>query len=122
MRLDYKIDKAALCKIVAKGQRGLEGAAAAIHDDLTAAGTMPFKTGHLQNQATSVNTSNLADNTVSIVTDAVYARRKYFEPGLNFDKSVNRAAGGRWFEPYISGAARGLWLKAFVKSMRGGKK
>jgi len=93
--------------------------ACGMHGDLVDSGLMPFEDGVLQNEDTFVDESRLGDGRVDIVSDTVYARRKYFEPGLEFDRSVNRQASGRWFEPYLEGERRGLWLEIFAREMKG---
>ena len=81
---------------------------------------MPIESGHLQNEATTVCTRNLRQNRAAVVSDTVYARRKYFNPQFNFDRSVNSRAGGRWFDPYIVGGKRHMMRDMFVAQMKKG--
>lgn len=61
---------------------------------------MPFDTGNLQNDSTSIDTSQ--KTTVSIVTTAPQARRLYFHPEYNFKRGNNPNAGGKWFESFLN--------------------
>ena len=61
---------------------------------------MPFDTGNLQNDSTSVDDTQ--KTTVSIVTTAPQARRLYFHPEYNFKRGNNAKAGGKWFESFLN--------------------
>ena len=101
-----------------KAQRALGGAATDLREDLARSGTMPIRSGHLQNAATRVWLGDLRRNRAAVVSDTVYARRKYFNPQFEFNRGVNAMAGGRWFDPYISGGKRGLVRDKFVARLR----
>ena len=64
---------------------------------------MPFRTGNLQNDSTFVDDNKRMEGRVSIVSTTPYARRLYFHPEYNFNRGNNAHAGGKWFEPYVSG-------------------
>ena len=61
---------------------------------------MPFDTGNLQNDSTSIDDSQ--GTTVSIVTTAPQARRLYFHPEYNYKRANNSRAGGGWFESFLN--------------------
>ena len=61
---------------------------------------MPFDTGNLQNDSTSIDDSQ--GTTVSIVTTAPQARRLYFHPEYNYKRSNNSRAGGGWFDSFLN--------------------
>lgn len=61
---------------------------------------MPFDTGNLQNDSTSVDDTQ--KDIVSIVTTAPQARRLYFHPEYNFKRGNNHSAGGKWFESFLN--------------------
>ncbi|MDR2167539.1 MAG: hypothetical protein LBE35_06800 [Clostridiales bacterium] len=105
--------------IKAAARRALVATAQAICEDLKNSGTMPFESGHLQNSATYVDAGRIRDNKVAVVSDTVYARRKFFHPEFEFDQSVNRRAGGRWFDAYTTGDRRNLAAKAFAEAFKG---
>lgn len=91
----------------------------ALKSDLEQSQTMPFDTGALQNRSTFVDDSKKNKGIVTIVSDGPYARRLYFHPEYNFQKTKNRNAGGIWFEPYINGNKKQWATKTFAKIMKG---
>ena len=91
----------------------------ALKSDLEQSQTMPFDTGTLQNRSTFVDDSKKNKGIVTIVSDGPYARKLYFHPEYNFQKTKNRNAGGIWFEPYISGNKKQWATKTFAKIMKG---
>lgn len=99
--------------------QSLVGTADALKSDLEQSQTMPFDTGALQNRSTFVDDSKKSSGVVSIVSDTVYARRLYFHPEYNYQKTHNRNAGGVWFVPYISGSKKDYARKTFAKIMKG---
>lgn len=100
-------------------QKALVETADALKSDLEQSQTMPFDTGALQNRSTFVDDSKKCSGVVSIVSDTVYARRLYFHPEYNYQKTHNRNAGGAWFEPYISGNKKKFATKTFTKILKG---
>ena len=74
---------------------------------------MPFDTGNLQNDSTHVDDSQKAQGRVSVVSTTPYARRLYFHPEYDFRQNNNAKAGGKWFEPYISGSKKEWVVKTF---------
>lgn len=91
----------------------------AMKSDLVQSHTMPFDTGALQDRKTDKDDSKKNSGTVSVVSDGPYARRLYFHPEYNFQKTHNKNAGGMWFEPYINGNKKGWVPKTFAKIMKG---
>lgn len=87
--------------------------------DLVQSGTMPFETGEMQNNKTSVDYSKLRQGAVIIRTTAPQARRLYYHPEYNFQQGKNANAGGRWFDPYLPDGKKGGFVqKVFSKLMR----
>ena len=69
--------------------------------------TMPFDTGDMQNNQTSVKTENNQDTfRVLLVTDSPQARRLYYHPEYNFQQGNNPNAGAYWLEPYLKGGSQ----------------
>lgn len=99
-------------------KHALKQTAYEVKEDLVKSGTMPFDSGHLQNEATYVDETRVKDGVAAIVSDTVYARRKFFHPEFNFDRSVNRAASGRWFDEYVVGGKRGFVREVFDRIIR----
>ena len=118
MRVTGRVNAAFLMRYKQKAQENLVKTADAMKTDLVQSQTMPFDTGALQNNSTFVDDSNKKQNKVTIVSDTPYARRLYFHPEYNFQKGKNPNAGGKWFEPYISGAKKDFASKTFSRLMR----
>ena len=97
------VDTAKLAAIDAAAQRAMALTAEVIHGQVAQAQVMPFRTGHLQNESTFVDTSGAAEGHVDIVSATPYARRLYFHPEYNFDTTNNPNAGGQWFAPWAAG-------------------
>lgn len=97
------VDTAKLAAIDAAAQRALALTAEVIHGQVVQAQVMPFRTGHLQNESTFVDTSGAAEGHVDIVSATPYARRLYYHPEYNFDTTNNPNAGGQWFAPWAAG-------------------
>nr|DAZ26149.1 MAG TPA: Minor capsid protein [Caudoviricetes sp.] len=91
----------------------------ALKSDLQKSQTMPFDTGALQNRSTFIDDSKKKSGRVTIVSDTPYARRLYFHPEYNFQKTKNKNAGGMWFETYINGQKKNWTSKKFAKIMKG---
>lgn len=109
------LNKAKLEKLTKTQATSLAQTADALLTDLRDEQLMPFDTGNLQNDSTSVDDSQKEKNRVSIVSTTPYARRLYFHPEYNFRKNNNSKAGGKWFEPYISGNKKNFARDAFAK-------
>ena len=103
-----------LTQIKQNAKRALAQTAQALLEALRREGTMPFATGHLQNAATYVDIGDIGGGRVAIVSDTIYARRKYFHPEFNFDQSRNQNAGGRWFDAYIHGHKKDFAANVFA--------
>ena len=121
MRVTVELNMANINAIERQIQRSIKKTADQIKKDVQQAETMPLKSGQLQNRSTHVDTSEIADHTAYVVSDTPYARRLYFHPEYNFSTEENKNAGGKWFEPYISGEKKDYAQKVFTQFMRGGK-
>lgn len=81
----------------------LEQTAEALHTEVTQAQVFPRDTGHLQNESTYVDYSKSNEGKVTIVSSTPYARRLYFHPEYDFQKTANPHAKGRWYEDWLPG-------------------
>ena len=97
------VDTAKLAAIDAAAKRALALTAEIIHGQVVQAQVMPFRTGHLQNESTFVDTTGAAEGHVDIVSATPYARRLYFHPAYTFDTTNNPSAGAHWFAPWAAG-------------------
>lgn len=110
-----KLDEAKLKELTRQQYISLAQTADALVTDLRDSQTMPFDTGNLQNDSTFIDDSQKEQGRVSIVSSTPYARRLYYHPEYNYRTTNNRNAGGKWFEPYISGNRTDFVKDAFAK-------
>lgn len=113
-----KLNEAKLKELTRQQYISLAQTADALLTDLRDSQTMPFDTGNLQNDSTSIDDSQKEKGRVSIVSTTPYARRLYYHPEYNFRRNNNARAGGKWFEPYISGNKSDFAKSAFSKLFR----
>ena len=110
-----KLDEAKLKELTRQQYISLAQTADALLTDLRDSGTMPFDTGNLQNDSTFLDDSQKEQGRVSVVSSTPYARRLYYHPEYNYRTTNNRNAGGKWFEPYISGNRTDFLKDTFAK-------
>ena len=110
-----KLDEAKLKELTRQQYISLAQTADALVTDLRDSQTMPFDTGNLQNDSTFIDDSQKEQGRVSVVSSTPYARRLYYHPEYNYRTTNNRNAGGKWFEPYISGNRTDFVKDAFAK-------
>ena len=110
-----KLNEAKLKELTRQQYISLAQTADAILTDIRDSQTMPFDTGNLQNDSTFIDDSQKEQGKVSIVSSTPYARRLYYHPEYNFRTTNNRNAGGKWFEPYISGNRTDFLKDTFAK-------
>lgn len=119
MKVTSKVNHVKLKQIESAAIESLILTGEDIRSDLIDSQTMPFETGHLQNQATFVDSSDAKSGAISVISDTPYARRLYYHPEFNFKKNNNPNAGGMWFEPYINGVKKDFAKKVFARHLRG---
>lgn len=90
----------------------LQQTAEALKTEVQQAQVMPRDIGTLQNNSTFVNSDGAENGKVSIVSSTPYARRLYFHPEYNFDRTKNKNAGGMWFDNWLDGK---FATNAFIK-------
>ena len=110
-----KLDEAKLKELTRQQYISLAQTADALVTDLRDSQTMPFDTGNLQNDSTFLDDSQKEQGRVSVVSSTPYARRLYYHPEYNFRTTNNPNAGGKWFEPYISGNRTDFVKDTFAK-------
>ena len=110
-----KLNEAKLKELTRQQYISLAQTADALVTDLRDSQTMPFDTGNLQNDSTFLDYSQKEQGRVSVVSSTPYARRLYYHPEYNFRTTNNRNAGGKWFEPYISGNRTDFLKDTFAK-------
>lgn len=119
MKVNVKLNYREIENIKGIALQSLVETADAVKSDLVQSQTMPFDTGALQNRSTFVDDSDISKDTVHIVSDTPYARRLYFHPEYNYQKTKNKNAGGQWYQPYIDGNKRAFAQNAFARIMKG---
>ena len=110
-----KLNEAKLKELTKQQYISLAQTADALLGDIRDEQLMPFDTGNLQNDSTHVDDSQRVQGRVSVVSTTPYARRLYFHPEYDFRRNNNARAGGKWFEPYISGNKSDFAKSAFSK-------
>jgi hypothetical protein len=114
--INFKLDKAGIDAVMAGAEKALFKTAEALHTEVVQAQVMPFDTGHMQNESTSVQ--KITNEYYELQTVTPYAARLYYHPEYNFNKASNPNAQGRWLEPWINGAEKDFCEKAFAKFMK----
>ena len=79
---------------------------------------MPFDTGSLQNDSTFLDDSQKEQGRVSVVSSTLYARRLYYHPEYNFQKTHNPNAKGKWFDDYVDGNKKDFCKNAYGKLLK----
>lgn len=97
-----KLDRALDGKMAQAIVTALEQTGDSLLTDLRAAQVVPFDTGNLQNESTFVDKKSSKYGSVYINHTAPYAKRLYFHPEYNFNKSKNSNACGRWMEAFLT--------------------
>lgn len=108
-----KLNEAKLKELTKQQYISLAQTADALLGDIRDKQLMPFDTGNLQNDSTHVDDSQQVQGRVSVVSTTPYARRLYFHPEYDFRRNNNARAGGKWFEPYISGSKKEWVVNTF---------
>lgn len=84
---------------------------------------IPFDEGTLQNVQTFVDNTKAHKGNIKIMHDTPYATRLYFNPQYNFDQTINRNAGGEWWENWLVGKQKDrpaqLFSQFYQRLLRG---
>lgn len=91
--------------------RALERTTDALCTEIVQAQVIPFKTGHLQEDATFFDVSEAAAGHTEIVSSTPYARRLYYHPEFNFNREDNPNAKAHWFEDWADGGKKADFTK-----------
>lgn len=93
----------------------LEKTADALHTDVIQAQVMPFDTGSMQNDNTYVDYNDAKQGKISLITNTPYARRMYYHPEYNFQRTQNANAQGRWLDAWKSGKKKKFCKEKFIE-------
>lgn len=111
-----KINNALLKDLSNAAVKALEKTGEALHTEVVQSEIMPRDEGTLQNEKTFADLSKSQQGKVSIVSEGPYARRLYYHPEYNFQRTENAFAGGKWFEPWMKGGvSEDFCVKAFAR-------
>lgn len=96
----------------------LEQTAEEMHTDVVQEQVIPYDNGDLQRSA-FVDTSQSSKGHLRLVFSTRYARRLYYHPEYNFDKSENPNAKGHWLDDYLpNGKKQQFAHKKFAEMLR----
>lgn len=92
-----------------------------LHTEVLSAKVMPFDTGDMQNNQTFVVSERAESANIiraTLVTGSPQARRLYYHPEYHFQHANNPNAGGKWLEPWLTGAHKDFLPGAFAEFLR----
>lgn len=98
-----KLDFGKIRALTQATKDALEQTAEALHTEVVQAQVMPFDTGALQGDNTFVDSSDIDQGLVVLVSSTPYARRLYFHPEYHFRTDENPNAKGEWYEDWLPG-------------------
>lgn len=78
-------------------------------NDISNSNVVPYDTGNLQEDSSSVEKATLTNKKSFMKWSAVYARRLYYHPEYNFQKGRK----GRWADEWIFGSKKKRVLKSY---------
>lgn len=84
----------------------LELTAQVLQDEIREDEVIPMDTGLLRGEGFFIDYTNSKQGKISLVHSTPYARRLYFHPEFNFNKTYARNAKGKWFEDYEKGGIK----------------
>lgn len=102
-----KLSKAAITALEKTGEE--------LHTQVVQAQVIPFKTGNLQNEGFSVDHSDSKNGVIHLNHSTPYARRLYYHPEYQFDRTNNPNARGHWFDDWITGSKKKNVQKAYAE-------
>lgn len=117
--VEIKIDLSKLDVVHRAAQDAALETVGALRGEVITAQVMPFDSGHMQDDSTSVD-QYMDGNEIhtQLNTDTPYARRLYFHPEYNFQTAKNPNAQGRWLEPWLPGGdLEGFVPETFAQRM-----
>lgn len=110
-RAELRLNLSALDGIRREAMDAALETVAALRGEVVTAQVMPFDTGNMQNNQTSVQQTVEGDSVhTMLVTDTPYARNLYFHPEYNFQTVNNPNAQGLWLSSWLPGGANESFL------------
>ena len=105
-----KLNNSALKKITKGAKIALGETAEAVKTEVVNAQVVPFDVGTMQ-ESMDVDRSKINNGLATITVNTPYARRMYFHPEYNFQKTNNPNAKGKWFEDWMPDGKYGNFAK-----------
>lgn len=102
MGFTLRLNSAAIAKLESGAMKALGATAEALKTEVVNAQVVPFDTGAMQGSM-DVDNSKVAEGVSTITVTTPYARRIYFHPEYNFQKTNNPNAKGKYFEDWLPG-------------------
>ena len=112
-----KLDSSVLRALDKASITALEQTGQALLTEVRNDQVIPFDTGALSDN-TSVSDYNSSSRGVQIVSNTPYARRMYYHPEYNFQKTHNPNAKGKWFDDYVDGNKKDFCKNAYGKLLK----
>lgn len=78
-----------------------------LHTEIVQDQVIPRDTGTMQNEKFFPDYSMSSEGKTKLVVEGPYARRLYYHPEYNFQKTENPNAKGKWYEDYMPDGKRG---------------
>lgn len=101
-----KLNMSAIHSLDTASIKALEQTTDALLTEIKNAQVVPFDTGNLQNESTFADYSHSREGKTTISSSTPYARRLYYHPEYNFQRTENKNAGGKWFDYWLKGGSR----------------
>jgi hypothetical protein len=123
MKVKVTMNRSKLGQLTSAQIQAVKMTAEQLLHEVVSEAVIPFDEGTLQNVSTYVETNKAPSGIVSIVHETPYAKRLYYHPEYNFDKTINANARGEWWEEWITGAKRTRAVtlyKTFYRKASGG--
>lgn len=104
-RIEIELDDVFLDHLEASVQDSAMATMETLRGEVVAAQVMPFDSGDMQNNLTSVQPLEGMTG-ARLETDGPYARRLYHHPEYNFQTVNNPNAQGEWLRPWLPGGSQ----------------
>ena len=125
MKVKVKMNNSVLKKLNANQVKAANMVAEQMVSEIVREQRIPFDEGTLQNVQTNIDDSEAKQGTIKIVHDTPYAARLYYNPQYNFDQTINKNAGGLWWDDWLIGKKQNrpvqLFKKFYASLLKGAK-
>ena len=110
-RAELKLNLSALDGVRREAMDAALETVSALRGEVITAQVMPFDSGDMQNNSTTVQQRAEGDDIhTALLTDTPYARKMYYHPEYNFQTVNNPNAQGLWLSSWLPGGANESFL------------